>query len=200
MITVTVAPTAQAKALCTLTALKAELKLTASSEDDYLERLIRQVSGQIASACRRPHFARETVVQTEWLSAPLRELILARDLEPSISSITENGVAVDSGDYVVDNGLLYRLRSGKRCAWQTCKLVITYQHGYSLPDGAPPLLERACVVACKAAASARGRDPMLRSMMSSDVGSESYRDPSDETPGLPDEVIDMVKPFVRWNR
>jgi hypothetical protein len=197
MITVTVAPTEQAKALCTLTALKAELKVTASQHDDYLQQTIRQVSGQIAGACLRPHFARETVQQTEWLSVARHEIILARDLEPSISSITEDGVAVASEDYVVDGGLVYRLRSGKRCLWWPSKLVLTYQHGYVLPDGVPPSLERACVVACKAAVSARGRDPLVRSMMSADVGSESYRDPGDEAPGLPTEVLDMIQPFRR---
>lgn len=195
MLSVSVA--AESTALVTLAAYKADQGITATTDDTYHTGLIASASLAIAKACRRPHFGRETVVQTERLTCYRLCIILDRDIAVSVSSVVVDGVTLDTDEYEADGALLYRLRDDTRECWAPGKIVITYAAGYSLPNGAPADLARACVLTMSAWSAARGRDPLLRSQTHEDTGAESYLDPRDGAEVIPPQAVALLSNYVR---
>lgn len=195
----TVSSPASSISLTSLAAIKSELAITATTDDTHLTSLIAPASLALARACGRPHFGRETVVQTERLSTYRLCLILERDIEPTIASVVVDGVTLDTDEYEVDGSLLYRLTDDERDCWAPGKVVVTYAAGYSLPNSAPSDLARACILLIGSAYAARGRDPALRSERILDVIDTSYFDPDKfrGAAGLPADVELLLAPFQR---
>nr|WP_294564487.1 phage head-tail connector protein [uncultured Rhodopila sp.] len=173
MLTVTT-PVA-ATALCTLDAVKAELKITTTDNDTEISGLIAAASTAISNYCGRTSFGLETVLQTERLTTTRNRIILARDLLPVITSITLDGTAlVFNTDYEIDGQLLYRLSGVSRVQWCGSVLTIAYTAGYALPGGAPADLSRAAVITVAGWYSARGRDPYLKTQEQPGLGTQTY--------------------------
>lgn len=188
-------------ALTTLSALKAELDLTANGEDVYLRNQINAVS---ALVCQYLDVAvagdgtrtlgREVLVETVRLDRrsyglPSRmysnaigrsTIVLSRTPVVSIASVVEDDEAVDPANYEVNgaNGILQRLDNGlPRDFWAT-KTVVTYTAGWLLPgDSArnfPFEIEDAVIKLIKAERFARKRDPLLKSDDVAGVGRQDF--------------------------
>lgn len=181
--------------LTILATVKAELRLTAATDDAYLDSLIAQVSDACARYCRRSGWGRETVRQTERLTRCREVIILDRDLLPAVSAVTVDGTALAGTDYERDGALLHRLSSDRRVDWTGSKVVIDYQAGFATLTDLPYDLERAALEWIKAAYSARGRDPLLRSQSVQDVGSESYLDPRSGMEAMPPQCAALLDPW-----
>lgn len=197
MLAVTVAPTSTA--LTTSAAAQRELQLGQSDLDSIAE-VIEAASRACAAWCSRDHdtgheFAAQTVRQTERLLRPVQHIRLDRDLNPAVSSITEDGVALTASDWELDGTILYRLSADARTWWPTCTLVITYTTGYSLPASVPRDLERACLHVMAGWMSARGRDPLVRSESVDAVVSMSYLDPRAGMEGIPPQAAGLLTPW-----
>lgn len=178
--------------LTSLLNVKSDLVLSGSvPEDDiYLRRVIKQVSGAIVQYCNRP-FAQATyqdLVRPQKMNRmvfiPNRSgyYMPARSPLVSVTSVTENGVALVAGtDYEVDidSNTIYRLDSdGNPRDWCGWPLIIVYVAGWTLPPVDNPTLpadvEDAAIRMIKARWFSRDRDPVLKSEDIAGVGKEEY--------------------------
>ncbi len=166
--------------LTTLAATKAELRLSAGADDEFLLGMIDQASAIVRRWCGRD-FALETVRETIRLTVPVDDLSLLRWPVVSVVSVTEAGKTLAVSDYETDAaaGFVYRLTgSDDRRDWPAAKLVIEYAAGYVLPGKPgrtlPEDVERATVMLVKAGWFARLRDPLVRSEDVSGVLSTTY--------------------------
>lgn len=200
MLTVTVNPTSND--LTTASTAQRELSL---GQDDLtgLAELITQASFLVASHCSRWHatgheFGEQTVRQTERLTRPLWSIKLERDLNPAITSITEDGTALTAADYELEGERLYRLDAeGDRTCWPATRIVITYTTGFDLVPGLPPDIERACLLVLQQIIATRTRDPMVRSESVDGVVAISYLDPRAGSEGVGPIAADLLKPWKR---
>ncbi|CAB4142648.1 gp6 domain containing protein [uncultured Caudovirales phage] len=198
--TLAVTSPASTRDLTVLDTVKAELGIVGTSDDAYLADLIRQASDLIARFCRRPEgFGRETVTQTWRLDRDPPCLILARDIAPAVASVTEDGTALASTDWLLDGSLLYRLQTDRQVAWTASKVVVSYAAGFALLTDVPYDLERCCIDLVRAGWRGRGRDPALKSMRVPDVLDVSYWGGPDATVGgVPKDIADRLAPYSRW--
>jgi hypothetical protein len=112
-------------------------------------------------------------------------IILARDLAPAITSITEDGVTLAAADYELDGSLVYRLRSDCRVTWTPAKVVINYTAGFTLMGNLPQGIERAAVDLVVMLYRGEGRDATIRQEMVEGVGSTAYFDTRAAMSGMP---------------
>ena len=149
---VSVVEPAQDHSLVSLFEAKIALGIPSSdtSMDDALTLMLERVSGQIATACRRLTFARETVIEVyDTLPAGTYALYLSHYpiWSGGITSVTSNESAVAS-----PSGYLLGSNSGtimrRQTAWMA-PVVVEYTGGYNLPLEAPPSLKQACIVALR---------------------------------------------------
>lgn len=159
--------------LTTVERVQNELGLSAATDLEILDDMIRRASSEISRECRRV-FGRETVTETLDGSGS-RLLGLSRTPIVSITSVTENGVALSASEYSIEDaesGAVYRQdgwgRSGGLRMWgteaytsgyilpgyQDQRYAVTYTAGYYLPAEAAPTLpgavEQACLETVKA--------------------------------------------------
>ncbi|MCW2246209.1 hypothetical protein M2352_001800 [Azospirillum fermentarium] len=106
----TVITPAVSQQLTTLAAVKTELKLSGTADDDWLSEVIDRASATIRRWCGRT-FALETVRETFRLLAPTETLSLSRWPVASIVSVSETGNTLTAGDYETEDdvGFVYRL-------------------------------------------------------------------------------------------
>ncbi|MDB5415098.1 MAG: hypothetical protein JWR10_3433 [Rubritepida sp.] len=197
ILTVTVAATV--RNLAELVSVKAELDLGDGADGADLLRRIRAVSTAIDRFCGRT-LARETLQEVVRPVRALDVLVLSRYPVASITSIVADGATLVAGtDFEADleTGRIWRLSGDVRCCWRCRKITALYAAGYLLPGqvGAnlPEDITRACIVAVTASYQAKGRDPLLRSEASQDVGQKSYMDPRAHSSGLPPQAIDLLR-------
>ena len=196
--TLSVVTPAATKDLTVLARLKADLSITDAAQDAALADVIREASDAIGRACARPEgFGRETVTETWRLSGHAECLILARDILPTVTSVTEDGEALAAADYLLDGSLLRRLSEDAPIVWTARKIVVTYAAGYALLADTPYDLERACLDLCATIWASRGRDRSLRSESADGVGSVSYLDPRASGGGLPQAIADALASYRR---
>ncbi|MCA3248787.1 MAG: phage head-tail connector protein [Azospirillum sp.] len=197
----TLAPAA--RDLTRLDAVKAELGIADAAQDAWLTDAIRQASDAIAAFCRRPEgFGRATWTETFRFAAGRAEasLLLARDLAPAITSVTEDGIALDPAEYLLDGSILRRLQDDAPAPWQAAKVVVVYQAGWALLAELPYDVERCCLDLVVRAHQAKGRDPGLRSERILDVIAQSWDTPGGDgfKDGLPRDVAERLGPYIRW--
>jgi hypothetical protein len=193
MLTVVAAPTTND--LTTTETAQRELRLEAQEDLDGLAELIAKASAACASWCGRPEgFGRATVTQTERLTRCADVLILARDLAPAISSVTEAGTALDADDYELDGSLLYRLSDDERTTWPAGKIVITYAAGYTSLTDLPHEIEAACLLTLAQMHAGRGENPMER-RADNGLLSVSYMDTDG---GIPPAAAALLLPYRRY--
>jgi hypothetical protein len=90
-----------------------------------------------------------------------------------VDSVTVDGVLLSETDYICDqvSGLLYRVRNGRRSAWQAGHVYVEYEAGFS---PIPATVSRACIDLVRLLRSKSSRDPLLRSLEIPEVITESY--------------------------
>lgn len=197
--------------LATVDAVKLELGIDGSADDEWIGRRIDIASSQAASYCNRV-FARETVTETFRNYRSI--MIPGIDPEPlrmtripviSVASVTENEEAVAAANYEYDDatGLMWRLDDdGGRIAWEEGKIVVAYTGGYNLPgdtsNSLPADVEAAVIEMVKASYFARLRDPLIKSEYAPDVGKVEYwvGSTNDVAPGVPDTAAALLGPYV----
>lgn len=197
MLTVVTPPTTND--LTTIETATRELRLD-DHQDNLLglAELIQKASAACAGWCMRPEgFGRATVTQTERLTVSRECIILDRDLNPSITTVVEDGDTLAGSDYEVDDGRLYRLDDDERIEWPAVKIVITYEAGYldgGELDDLPQEIESACLLTLAAMHQARGENPLVRR---SDNGLLSTS-LAPTNGGIPDQAAQLLAPFRRW--
>lgn len=163
IVTVTTART-DVGLLVDLEALKDELQITTTTNDDYLEGLLLRVSEAIETHCHRV-FAVETVSEVFRPDAGAKAheaLILTRRPVIAITSVTADGTLLAASEYEVDkeSGLLYRLSDDARSTWSEAKITVVYSSGYATIPGP---VQQGIFELVKLNQAARTRDPALRS-------------------------------------
>jgi hypothetical protein len=203
--TLRVTTAATTKDLTRLATVKAELSIAdaVTTQDSWLTDAIRQASDGIGAYCRRREgLGRETVEETFRTGGheSAASLILSRDIEPSITSVVEDGETLLATEYLLEGALLRRLEDDRVVAWNAAKIVVVYQAGFTLLSGLPYDVERCCIDLVVRAYNARGRDPGLRSERILDVIAQSWDTPGGDgfKGGLPRDVADRLDPYIRW--
>jgi hypothetical protein len=189
--------------LISLASLKLELGITGTTDDALLTSRIDRESQLIAEECDR-RFAFASAVET-FIFGPDEQSPagggLSLRLYPiyAIESVTIGGAALADDDFFCedDNGLLFRAALG---IWSGT-VVVTYSGGYQLPDDAPARLAQACIEAIRVKRSAATRDPGISSLSHGDMRvsyfQESTAASSDSSGGLPQSVLNLIKPYRR---
>ena len=169
---------ADSHAIITKEQAKTELSITGTAQDALLEDLVKDASAIIAGYCGRDTFALETVEQTERLQRASAGLILARELNCTITSVEVDGVALTDDEWERDGAILYRLdASDRRILWPCgAKIVITYSAGYTVGTDVPDIIRRAALDALTVLYNGRGRDVTVRSEQTEGVGETQYFD------------------------
>ncbi|MDV2987012.1 UNVERIFIED_CONTAM: hypothetical protein Q9R58_22135 [Methylobacteriaceae bacterium AG10] len=197
---VTVITPAMARDLTTAANVRADLGLSGSvPTNDQIGRFIAQASATAASFCRRT-FGRETVrerFEIDWRRCRDEDgegLLLSRAPVVQVVSVKVDGLILAPPAYEVAEQpahpvSLFYLRSlvdGEPRAWGGRCVTVEYEAGWLLPGEsrgdpatttAPDLpadVERAVIQLVGAAASASGRDMMVKSEDVEGVGSFSY--------------------------
>lgn len=210
MVATTVVTTAASPLwLTTLANAKADLGISGSTEDAYLNRRIAAASSAIERHCNRV-FARQTYTTTFRLppgqsptsGAPL---VVPRAPVVSITSIVEDSddTAISASLYQadLDAGLVYRVDSlGNLDSWGFAKAVAVYVAGYLLPDNVSPTLpseiEDATIALVKAMRHARERDPLLKSDQVDGLGRQDFWVSTGDSSEFPEEVRRLLEPHV----
>lgn len=205
---VTVTSAATSNKLTTTARVKQELSITSAEHDELLGRKIDEASSDI-QAYLNFNLARETVEQTFWLEdfddMPAA-LLLDRTPIASITSVTVDGVAIDSSYYRYDakTGELFKLdESGYPCRWLFCKsVIVVHVGGYILPgqDGAnlEPAIESAAISLVTLFWLEKGRDQSVKSVEIPGVIRTDYWVGSVGEEGeLPPGVVSKIARFRR---
>lgn len=204
-----VSSAAENTALTTLDEVKAQLSITATDEDTYLESAITRATAAICTYLNVPSatngtktLGRETLVETFRLARHEPLLVLSRYPITSIASITEDGTTVDAAEYEIrGGGLVARLTADDvESCWLPVKIVVTYTAGWLMPDDdgrtLPQDIEDACIALIKAARFNRTRDPLLRSEnILESLYSYTLFSPSDKDGVMPADVAALLAPY-----
>lgn len=200
MLTVTT-PRADLK-LVSLADFKAEMGITATTDDVFLGSLLDRVSQIVEAHCDRV-FAVETVREDLRDSCALLYLPLTRYPVISITSVSVDGDALvgtitDLVEIDKETGRLYRLdASANLVQWETGRLSIVYQAGYSTMPGN---LREAVMRLAKYGYSGRTRDPaikgerFLEGLYAYDLFNGAS---SDYASGVPKDVAGLLAPYRR---
>lgn len=205
VVTVTTAPSVTR--LATLERVKLELGITDSANDALLGAKIDEATSDIEAHLGRT-LNRATLTETFWHDkyACVSSLVLSRAPVASITSVTVDDVAVDSGEYRLDGdgGIVFRLDdTGYPDVWEFSKsVVVVYAAGYLLPGEAsrdlPAAIEAATVELVQSYWLSRGRDPTIRQEDVPGLGSVTYWVGAvGEAGELPPSVMSKIMPFRR---
>lgn len=197
-----------------------------TSQDERLADLIATASDLVCQHLNRDGLGIETVEQTEH-PRTVGPIILARDLNPQIESVTVNGVELDEWAYHLDGSLLHRIPSngggpGGSFAgvwahngfavlspfagggWCGRHVVIRYTAGFELLGGLPRAIEQACKDVIYSLHTSAGRDPsrIVRSETVEGIGSVTYATSAAATGGAGGGLLpiapDRLAALERW--
>ena len=193
--TVTVTSPATHKAFTTLTAIKAELGITASTDDNMLVQMILEATDYIIGYCGRT-FAREAVTETfDAFGGSMAMLTITPVI--AVSAVTLDGSTVSSTSYSIDDanaGFLFR-----ETGWTTTHISashvenvilsqgrrdwsVSYSAGYIMPGSTagqrtlPYDLERACLDLVKQFYFRRGEDPTVKNQRTGETSETLFED------------------------
>lgn len=188
--------------MTTLEDAKVELGVTGDDQDDQILRWIAEESSAICAYTNRT-WAEETVTET-WFRYDRfwEELILERYPVTSITSIVEDGLTLETTDYLLSerDGIIIRLFQDQPTQWGAFKTVITYTGGYQLVGTLPSDIEKACLRSIKNRALTLTRDPSLRSLRLPGLQEEMYFQTTAQTTSggslsLSNEVTALLDPY-----
>ncbi len=199
--TFTVTTPASNLSLLTVEELRAAVGVTDSSQDAALTALGLRLSASIAKQCGvASDGIHPTTLLSETCSEVFRparhqqDLVLARRPVSAITSVTENGMALDIADYEIrrGSGILTRL-SGDRFSCFPCgKITVVYEAGF---DEAPDDLKLAASKLAAALYSETARDPNLKRVDIPDVEEREYWVGPSDDPLLSAEISDLLAPY-----
>lgn len=125
------------------------------------------------------------------------KLILSRRPIVTVTSVVENGVTLTQDtDFSVDAGagILNRLNNDQPMAWMRhVKIVVNYDAGWAtVPEG----LKRAVTKLLRNHWFQNSRDPALKSINVPGVIERSFWIDNKTDPAVPQDVIDMLGPYI----
>jgi hypothetical protein len=185
--------------LLTAAELRAAIGVTNGNQDTALAVIETRVAASIARVCRVPQggvrvptLRSETLTEVFRLNASVCELRLSRRPIVSITSVVEDGTALDADDYETDDaaGLLRRLDGNDSPSrWASAKITVVYVAGWAtVPDD----LKLAAAKYVNALYQAGTRDANLRHEEIPGVRTVDYWVPDSGEPAIPPEVIDIL--------
>lgn len=203
LLTVT-APAASAR-LVSLAAVKADLGISDSASDTWLQMAIDDASSAIAAECRRV-FGVQVLAETFRLPVSAGVLILSAIpvLASPALTVTEGGIALTAGTHYecgLESGLLYRLSgsAGLRTRWTASPVVVAYSAGWVLPEAGttnlPPAVAAVAKALVRAAYGARGTSPNVQAEQAEGVGRVQYFDRGGMQAALDDAMRAQLRPF-----
>lgn len=200
----TVTTAATDLALLTLAELRAAVGISDGSKDPQLQTIGDRVAARLAAACRVPAAGTAPpTLRQETLTETFRqgygglcpvELLLARRPVVSVTSVTEDDVAVAAGDYEIlaSAGSLRRLCDDAPTHWLAAKTVVVYVAGWAtVPDG----LKRAAEELARQYYFEGSRDPAAREVEIPGVIRRSYWVGSASEPDIPQSIMDALMPY-----
>ncbi|BBK33768.1 hypothetical protein EDC65_3604 [Stella humosa] len=171
-----------------------------ASKDATLAPLGLRVAAAIAQVCfvapagaSPPTLRMETV--TETVPTGMRDgLLLSRRPVVAITSVVEDGAALDPGDYEVDptTAILSRVYGGRCAYWSAGRIVVVYQAGWA---AVPHDVKQAAAMWVQWLYHQAGRDPMLRSEEVPDVYSASWATPTSRDAPMPAGVPELLAAY-----
>jgi Phage gp6-like head-tail connector protein len=186
--------------LTVLATVKAELGITDTDSDAWLQSKITQTSAAIATACGRV-FQRETVADhfnLGWRSCN-DKLVLSRFPVEEIVSVTEGDqtLAADQYEFESRNGLLFRVTGNNTwSSWTGDRIVVTYEAGYEMLESLPHDLEQACILLVKQNYFAKTRDPLIKGVTIPGVSTHDYWVGGvGQGGGMPPEVQTLIERY-----
>lgn len=193
--------------LTTLEVVKRELGISPDSpppdspslQDERLSDFISTASNLIANYCNRDTFGLQTYEQAEFLRRPCDGIVLAGDLNPTITSVSLNGTTLDTSAFVLDGSVLRRPilpwpHPESFWGWHGGQIVIVYTSGFNLPGGAPPALARAAQDIVYSFWASSTRDQTIRSEQVEGVGAMTYATSGlSALPIAPDRLIALAR-------
>lgn len=185
-----------AQSLTTLAALKAELSLTSSSDDAYLEALIERASERLVSLCGGRAFHYSAPIVERVAGYATRFLLISRRPLLAIASITAHSTTLTADSYAIHDaqaGVISRVYGAwgqNALGWgverepisgsETREYTVTYSGGWvtptqatgELPRSLPHDIEAACLALAVQEYRQRGRDLSVTSkkVLSASVG------------------------------
>ncbi len=141
----------------------------------------------------------------DYSSQHIEPLILTNVPVVTLSSVTENGIALVQGtDFEIEarSGLLWRLSNGSRCSWTASNTVVSYTSGYVLPQDMgtrtlPYDIEDAALSLIKGSYFGRSQNPSVILEVTEGVGRTQYA-PSGSAIGINDAVKLQLQPYKVW--
>lgn len=163
--------------LITLEEFKLGLKITGTTNDQFLMSLITNSSDAIAHLCNRV-FAKERVTETFYeISGDSLYLSHWPVVSDGIESVTANEVALEEDvDYTLQP-LSGRLLNISDTVWDE-PVVVVYSGGYVLPDQSPPALRQAVTLLGRENYNAAQRGDSTVRMISHKDSRVIYFDPN----------------------
>lgn len=161
---------AEARLLTSLEAVKSDLEMTGTANDQSLLEKIATASDMICTYCDR-QFAKDTVTDLFRIARSqdqnlVDELRLTRRPVTSVTSVVEGETTLVSADYELDLtiGTVWRLDGDdNRRSWaNNVKVSVTYVAGYELLDGLPRDVEQAALLLTKQLWFQRKTNPLVR--------------------------------------
>lgn len=180
-----------------------------AAKDSTLAPLGLRVSAAIARECAvaqggvaPPTLRSETLTETIRPDVRRAELILSRAPLVSVTSVSEDGVALVPDDFEIDAAaaVLTRLSDdGGPQPWKTARVVVVYVAGWAtVPDD----LKAAAAALTRFWYFQTGRDPTVRSEEVPDVHKVSFTTPGAavaEYKAVPPDVAAMLDPYrMKW--
>lgn len=183
------------RSLLTLAELRAAAGVSDGSRDAELTAMGGYVAAMITKACRvarageiPPTLRLETVVETIRLGGVQPYLALSRRPVVAITSVSEDGSALDASEYENDS-LLYKLSSAARIDWPTGLKSIEYSAGYAI---VPDDLKYAAIKFVQSEVVRGRRDPLLRRESVPGLGEYEYWVDPTKDAIVPAEVMDIL--------
>ena len=186
---------------------------TDNTQDLILADLDARVAARICAACNiavgsgaNPTLRQETLTETIRGFCGGGDIRLSRRHNVAVTSVTGDGSAVGTADYLVDpeSGVLTALKDDEYYTWSARKLIIVYVAGFTTP---PPELKAAASDFLRAIWLERTRDPFVksedikiegveetsRSYWIGDVPGQSY------TGAIPDSIAGQLTRFRNFH-
>lgn len=173
-----------------------------TSKDALLSSLGTAAASAITNYCRvardgvtPPTLLQETVSDVFRLDRRQKSLFLSRRFVTSISAVSVDQTPLVPTDYELDRatGVFKRLCGERESCWQAGKVSITYVAGFATVPGDLRMAAQRLVASMYAD---NGRDPNLKRQRVDGIGEEEYWVGTKAAQMLPQEVADLLSPYL----
>lgn len=172
-----------------------------------ITRACKVIPGRLASGGAQsiPTLRKEVLTETFRYDVCQSMVILSRSPVVAVTGITVDGTAltmdiaanpptipsfIPSPDFEIDGYMLRRLSGGRIIDWSASVVVVNYSAGF---ETVPEDLKLAASKQAQAYFADSDREPGLRSLELPGVITETYTDKAPDSPGVTEEVMDLLR-------